>query len=206
MNSFRQALQFLTCVHLGKTEPSEEVKSRALAYFPVIGIFAGVVLVYLDQMLRGCVPLFLANGILLFGWMGLKYSRGLENLLSFSSHFFETLFWTLLKGVILCLVPFPLRWMSLIFMTTFSSGAWAWKIRDAKPKGWEWEDVLWASFICLSLALACGPLGIFVFGVAVALLAMGLRFFKKYFFLFEETMEVSVMVSVMVFRLVLKIL
>ena len=200
MHAFKLALRFLTFLRLTRETPLPDELSRSMIYFPVIGILIGSFLVSLDQFMRGLIPLPWANGILFSILILIRCNRGLKETLGVVLPTFSLIFCGILKYALFLFIPGPLRWISLVFMTTFSSGALAWGIARTKFKLNDvLENLLWASLACVMFAVACGPLGIFVLGVSVGSLALALFLKGRWLKWLEEGLEMAVLVAVILF-------
>lgn len=207
MNSFKMALGLLTFLKFKKGSLTREESSRALAFFPIVGIISGSILVFIDQALANHVSIFLSNALMLLCLVVLRRGRGFEKFMGISSSVrISNIFFWILKYLFLGFIPGPLRWIAIVFMTTFSSEGIALALKRANSKDWEWEDLLWASFICVFLSVVCGPLGIFVLGMVALLLAFYFRFWGNQFRFLENGLEVCVLLAVIGFHDVVKII
>ncbi|MBI1871762.1 MAG: hypothetical protein HYS07_11345 [Chlamydiae bacterium] len=206
MRPFKIALGLLTFLRFGKVPVKDEELSRAAAYFPMVGILIGSLLVFLDQgvkegfFTKRHFPNVLEENFILFIVLtAFRISRGLDEIFWVSARLFQRVVGVLIKCILFCWVPSPLRWITLCLMTTFSSGALVLALRKMDAKKWELEDMLWSSLICVFLAIACGPLGIFVLGVSLLFLAAMFRLGPDRFLGLEEGLEGMVIVAVIGF-------
>ncbi len=80
--SFLLALQFLTVIPVRiSREITPRQMGRAMAWFPVIGLMLGAILVLADWALRALFPPLLSAGLLLVVWVSLTGALHLDGLL-----------------------------------------------------------------------------------------------------------------------------
>lgn len=80
--SFLLALQFLTVIPVRiSREVTPRQMGRAMAWFPVIGLMLGAILVVADWALRALFPPLLSAGLLLVVWVSLTGALHLDGLL-----------------------------------------------------------------------------------------------------------------------------
>jgi hypothetical protein len=204
MRPFRIALGVLTFLKFHGPIPSRDELSRSLAHFPLIGILVGTVLVLIDQGLGKGIPILASNAILLLLLTGIRYSRGIEGL-KIPFKFPDRVFSLCLKYFLFIWMPAPLRWISLMFMTTFSAGALTVALRRLQPETFDLENVLWASMICIFFGFICGMLGVFVTSASAGILIVLLRFLKRRLEWIEEGTECGILISILSFHYFWKI-
>ncbi len=207
MRFFKIALGLLTFLKWKLTDITKEERSRSLCLFPVIGILISTLLVILDQNLIkiGIHPYF-RNVILFVLLFLIRQKRQLNSLLEISQNQFLVILLWCVKGLAFCFVPLPLRWITICLAVTLSSGGWAFVLKRRDSKNYEWEDVFWALLICILLSVVCGPLGIFILGVALLSLWSWFRFLRNQLWLFEEVMEIATFIAVVIFYEYTKVL
>lgn len=200
MKPFKIALGLLSSFQWRTDSEDSDAFSRALAYFPVVGMLLGVVLVLLDQGMAKTIPPIVANAVLLLVLESLRYSRKITAFFDWPYSKLQKIISSAVKFIILLAVPNPLRWIAFSFMTTFSSGILALLVKAVFPERFSFENVLWAVFICFFLAFMCGYFGFFVFCVTALFAAMALSLLKEKTWWIEDMVEAGTLLAVVMYH------